>query len=486
MTTTSNIPLESIDRWRVRIPKGAVAGMRTDGIIYTSPEFLPHLRADNTPQQVANVATLPGIVGSSMAMPDIHWGYGFPIGGVAAFDMDEGIISPGGVGYDINCGVSLLRTDLTHSDVKPVLEKLISTLFTKIPAGVGTGGPIQLKSKDIDNVMTRGARWAVEHGYGWDIDLNHIEENGCLKEADPNQVSDKARLRGKDQLGTLGSGNHFAEVQVVEEIYDEKLAGIFGLERNQICVMVHSGSRGFGYQVCDDFLGVMQRAAREYGFELPDRQLACAPIQSKQGKAYIGAMSAAANYGWTNRLVLVHWVREAFRQVFDKEPMQLGLRLIYDITHNIARFETHNVDGHPRKLCVHRKGATRSLPPGHPKVPEVYRHIGAPVLIPGDMGRASYLLVGTEKAAQETFASTCHGAGRLQSRHAAIRATKGRQIAEELRSEKGIIVYARGRRTLAEEYPEAYKNVDDVVEIAHQAGLSRKVAKFRPLGGIKG
>lgn len=486
MSPKNTIPLEPIDQWRVRVPKGAVPGMRTDGIIHISPQLLPHVREDNTPLQVANVATLPGIVGSSLAMPDIHWGYGFPIGGVAAFDPKEGIISPGGVGYDINCGVSLVRTDLWLSDVQPVVERLINTLFDKIPAGVGTGGPVKLSGKEMSNVITRGARWAVEHGYGWDIDLAHMEGGGCLKEGDPDMVSDKAQLRGKDQLGTLGSGNHFVEVQVVEEIYDDQLARAFGLALNQICVMIHSGSRGFGYQICEDYLGVMQGAVKQYGISLPDRQLACAPVESKQGRDYFKAMCAAANYGWTNRLILVHWVRDALSKVFEEEPQKLGMRLIYDICHNIARFETHQIGGQARRLCVHRKGATRSLPAGHPDVPEVYRHIGAPVLIPGDMGRASHLLVGTQRAVAETFASTCHGAGRFQSRHAAIRATKGRHIDEELRADRGIIVRARGRRTLAEEYPEAYKNVDDVVEAAHQAGLSRKVLKLRPLGGVKG
>ncbi len=481
-----SIPLELIDSWRMRIPKGAVPGMLTDGIIYTSAQMLSHVREDNTPQQVANVATLPGIVGSSLAMPDIHWGYGFPIGGVAAFDAEEGIISPGGVGYDINCGVNLVRTELTLTEVQPALEILINTLFERIPAGVGTGGPVKLNTKEINKVITQGARWAVEHGFGWDIDLSHIEGSGCLKEADPDMVSDKARLRGEDQLGTLGSGNHFVEVQVVEEVYDPQRAQDFGLELGQICVMTHSGSRGFGYKICEDYLEVMQGAVQQYAISLPDRQLACAPLDSKQGKAYFKAMCAAANYGWANRLLLVHWAREAFRTVFEKDPMALGMRLIYDISHNIARFETHIVNGKARKLCVHRKGATRSLPALHSDVPEVYRHIGAPVLIPGDMGRASYLLIGAAKAVDETFASTCHGAGRFQSRHAAVRATKGRRIDDELRSTRGIIVRARGRHTLAEEYPEAYKNVDDVVEIAHQAGLSHKVLKLRPLGAIKG
>jgi tRNA-splicing ligase RtcB len=486
MPPKDSIPLERIDSWRMRIPKGAVPGMRTDGIIYTSAEMLTHVRDDNTPQQVANVATLPGIVGSSLAMPDIHWGYGFPIGGVAAFDAREGIISPGGVGYDINCGVNLMRTDLMLSDVQPILEKIINKLFEKIPSGVGVGGPIRLNVKEINKVMTQGARWVVEHGFGWDIDLSHMECGGHFQQADPDMVSNKARERGEDQLGTLGSGNHFAEVQVVEEIYDEELARAFGLTRGQICVMVHSGSRGFGYQICEDYLGVMQSAVSQYGISLPDRQLACAPLDSKQGESYFKAMCAAANYGWANRLTLVHWAREGFREVFGKDPQQLGMRLIYDISHNIARFETHLIDGKPRQLCVHRKGATRSLPPNHPDVPEVYRHIGAPVLIPGDMGRASYLLIGAQRALEETFASTCHGAGRFQSRHAAVRATKGRRIDEELRTKHGIIVRARGRHTLAEEYPEAYKNVDDVVEIAHQAGLSHKVLKLRPLGAIKG
>ncbi len=486
MTDHKPIRLEQIDEYRWKVPKDADRGMKVPGIIYTQKSMLEHLLKDNTPTQVANVAHLPGIVSASLAMPDIHWGYGFPIGGVAAFDTDNGVVSPGGVGYDINCGVSLMRTNLTESDVKPRIYDVVATLFSRIPSGVGSRGPIHIPRKEEDRVMTEGAKWAVSKGYGWNEDLEYMEENGAMRGANPDRVSPRARERGRQQLGTLGSGNHFLEVQVVEEVFEPEIARVLGLEKDQVTVMVHSGSRGFGYQICDDSLKTMQRAVQKYEISLPDRQLACAPLTSPEGKAYVEAMVSAANFAWANRLCLVHWAREAFADFFGKPAHRLGMNLIYDVSHNIAKFEKHEVEGKMQTLCIHRKGATRAFPPGHPQIPTKYKGIGQPVMIPGDMGRNSYVLVGTETAMKETWGSTCHGAGRRMSRHAALRATKGRQIDRELERDKGIIVMARGRKTLFEEFPEAYKNVNEVVSVAHEAGISKKVVKLRPLGGIKG
>jgi tRNA-splicing ligase RtcB len=486
MSDKHEITLEKIDDYRWKVPMDKAWGMKVPGIIYTQKSMLDHVKKDNTPTQVANVAHLPGIVGYSLAMPDIHWGYGFPIGGVAAFDLEHGIVSPGGVGYDINCGVSLVRTNLTKSEVLPKIEELVYRLFDKIPTGVGSRGPIHIPKQEEDKVMTEGAKWAVGRGYGWKEDLEFMEEKGSMQGANPDRVSPRARERGREQLGTLGSGNHFLEVQVVDEIYDEEIAQVLGLEKGQITVMVHSGSRGFGYQICDDSLKTMQRAVQKYGIPLPDRQLACAPLTSPEGKAYVEAMVSAANFAWANRLCLVHWAREAFGEFFGKSPQYLGMSMIYDVSHNIAKFEKHTVEGKTIELCVHRKGATRAFAPGHPSIPKAYQHIGQPVMIPGDMGRASYVLVGTDKAMKETWGSTCHGAGRMMSRHAAIAFTQGRHIDRELKNEKGIIVMAKGRKTLLEEFPEAYKDVDEVVHVAHEAGISNKVAKLRPLGGIKG
>jgi len=486
MTDKSTIRLERVDDCRWRVPLDKESGMRVPGIIYTKESLLQHVMQDNTPTQVANVAHLPGIVGASFAMPDIHWGYGFPIGGVAAFDVKEGIISPGGVGYDINCGVNLVRTNLKESDVKPRIQGVIQSLFDRVPTGIGSHGPIHIPRKEEDEVMTEGAKWAVRNGYGWQQDLEYMEEGGSMAGANPDRVSPRARERGREQLGTLGAGNHFLEVQVVEEVYEPEIAKVLGLEQGQITVMVHSGSRGFGYQICDDSLKTMQRAVQKYGIELPDRQLACAPLESREGQEYFQAMVSAANFAWANRLCLVHWARTAFADFFNEDARKLGMKLVYDVSHNIAKFETHNVEGKKQKLCVHRKGATRAFAPGHPQIPLAYKNVGQPVMIPGDMGRASYVLVGTNTAMEQTWGSTCHGAGRQMSRHAAIRATQGRQIDRELRDKKGIIVMARGRKTLFEEFPEAYKNVDDVVHVAHESGISKKVAKLRPLGGIKG
>ena len=478
--------LERIDSHRWRIPRSYKAEMRTDGIIYASEAMMESLRQDQSPEQVANVACLPGIVGNSLAMPDIHYGYGFCIGGVAAMDGREGVVSPGGVGYDINCGVRLLRTDLTREEVQPRIKDLVHQLFRDIPSGVGSKGRIRVDEKELKRVMEKGAGWAVKNGYGWPEDLEHTESRGALEGADPEMPSARAIQRGQPQLGTLGAGNHFLEVQVVDHIYDERVARVFGItEPGQITVMIHTGSRGFGYQVCDDFLVVMQKAVQKYGIELPDRQLACAPIASEEAQQYLGAMRAAANYAWCNRQAIAHWTREAFERIFKASPQQLGMQQVYDVAHNVAKLEEHEVNGSKRMLCVHRKGATRAFPAGHPEVPKDYRSVGQPVLVPGDMGRHSYLLVGTEQAMKESWGSTCHGAGRMMSRSAAVRSAKGRNIAQEL-SERGVYVEAVGRDVLAEEMPEAYKNVDDVVETCEAAGLSRRVARLRPIGVMKG
>ena len=478
------VKLRQVDEYRWEIPREGK--MRTRGLIFASPKMLAKIQEDQSLQQVANVATLPGIEGASLAMPDIHWGYGFPIGGVAAFNLEEGVVSPGGVGYDINCGVRLLRTNLEKPEVEPRIEALVNTLFSNIPSGLGSRRKdLKLTVPTLHEVMRLGAGWAVKKGFGEKEDLAHIEAQGRIPGADPELVSDFALNRGKDQLGTLGSGNHFVEVGYVLEIYDDKVAAALGLYPNQITVIVHTGSRGLGHQVCDDYIKVMLKAAAKYGIDLPDRQLCCAPLSSPEGKKYLAAMAAAANFAFANRQLITHWVRESFEQVLEMGPRDLGLELIYDVAHNIAKIEEHQVNGRKKKLCVHRKGATRAFPPGHPETPPAYQKTGQPVLIPGDMGRYSFVLVGTDKALSETFGSTCHGAGREMSRKAALKTARGRNIIQELKA-KGIIVRGAGRATVAEEIPEAYKDVETVVEVAHGAGISKKVAKLKPLGVIKG
>jgi len=460
--------------------------MRVPGLIYASASLIESIRGDQSMQQVANVACLPGIVRASIAMPDMHWGYGFPIGGVAAFDLDEGVVSPGGVGYDINCGVRLLRSDLTAGEISGRLEELVKTLFRNIPSGVGSARrDVRLSVDEVRQVLDRGAVWAVEKGFGRRGDLAHIEARGRLDGAAPRVVSERAVQRGRAQLGTLGSGNHFGEIQRVDEIFDAEAAGALGLFVGQVTVTLHSGSRGLGYQVCDDSLQIMLDAARRYRIDLPDRQLCCAPIGSAEAKTYLGAMAAAANFAFANRQMMTHWVRETFESVLGLGPARTGLEVVYDVCHNIAKIETHVVDGVKRRLCVHRKGATRAFPPGHPETPEAYARVGQPVLIPGDMGRYSYVLVGTRQAYEETFGSTCHGAGRRMSRSAAKRSARGRSIVREL-ADQGIVVRSEGRTTLLEEIPEAYKDVAEVVDSVHGAGIARKVARLVPMGVIKG
>jgi tRNA-splicing ligase RtcB len=481
-----NGPLEKIDDTRLLIPKSYKPGMRVDGIIYADANLLEDIKHDQAPEQVANVATLPGIVGQSMAMPDIHWGYGFPIGGVAAFTIGEGVVSPGGVGYDINCGVRLLRTKLSRQDLKlELLEKLVRSIYNNVPSGVGSKGKIRISQETVRQVLTRGARWAVEQGYGTEEDLEYTEEHGEMAGADLAGVSPRALERGMPQLGTLGAGNHFLEIQEVTEVFDQKAAEALGIRLGQITVMIHTGSRGLGYQICDDNVKTLGAASHKYGIELVDRQLACAPIESAEGRRYFGAMVAAANYAWANRQAITHWIREAFGQVLGLSVDQLGMSQVYDVAHNIAKIEEHEVGGKKMKLCVHRKGATRAFPPGHPVLPQKYLHLGQPVLIPGDMGTSSYLLLGTEKALSETFGSACHGAGRVWSRTRALKETQNRDVASELRA-KGIMVMAASREVLREEVPDAYKDVDAVVDVCSRAGIAHKVARMKPLGVVKG
>ncbi len=475
--------LKQISPYCYEIPESG--SMNVPGRVYMSSQMAARLHADEALKQVANVATLPGILKAAMAMPDMHWGYGFPIGGVAAFDWDTGVISPGGVGYDINCGVRLAGTGLEEKEIRPVADRLVAALFQNIPTGIGSTGSVKLSLKEEKKVLREGGRWAVRQGLGEPSDVERTEDGGCMTEADPSVISDRALQRGARQLGTLGSGNHFLEVGVVDKIFDEATARAFGLFQDQVTVMLHSGSRGLGYQVCDDSLAFMARHVKTLGIQLPDRQLACAMIRSEAGRRYFAAMACAANYAWANRQILLHRARETFQQVLGIGPRDLAMHQVYDICHNIAKRETHMVEGKMRTVCVHRKGATRAFPPNHPAVCEAYRQVGQPILIPGDMGTASYVMAGTRTAMSESFGSTCHGAGRILSRTAAKKQSKGRAIHREL-ADKGILVKWTGRSTLAEEMPDAYKDIHQVVEAVHGAGLSKKVARLRPLCVIKG
>lgn len=479
-------PLEQIDECSWRIPISYKTGMQVEGRIFADERLIEQIRTDQAPEQVANVAFLPGIQMASLAMPDIHWGYGFCIGGVSATDPAEGgVVSPGGVGYDINCGVRLMRTNLMHEEIQKRIGSLMEALYRGIPAGVGTGGPYLFGGKELRRLLAEGAPYLATRGWATPGDLEHTEAHGCLDGAQPDFVTDRAMKRGGDQCGTLGSGNHFLEVQVVDEIFDEKAAQTMGLKKGLICVMIHSGSRGLGYQVCDDSLIALRKAPAKYGIELPDRQLACAPVHSDEGQQYLGAMRCAANYAWANRQLLMWQTREIFAQFFGREWESLQMGLIYDVAHNIAKMEEHEVAGQRKLLCVHRKGATRAFPPGHPDIPDQYRQIGQPVIIPGDMGRASWVLVGQPGAMQKTFGTTCHGAGRVMSRTAAVQHAQGRRIDREL-AEKGVIAKCRSWKGLAEEQPAAYKDVDVVVDVVARAGLANKVARLRPLGVVKG
>jgi tRNA-splicing ligase RtcB len=478
--------LRQIDAYRWEIPVEAVPGMRVPGRIYADETLIQQIRGDQAITQVANVAMLPGIVGRSVAMPDVHWGYGFPIGGVAAMDPGDGVISPGGVGYDINCGVRLISTRLTDDEIRPYIEDLASTLFRNVPSGVGATGRLRLTTQELDAVLRDGAGWALRRGLGWPRDLDRIEAHGALPAADPGRVSARARSRGIDQIGTLGSGNHFMELQRVDEIFEPATAGVFGLRRpGQVMVLLHCGSRGLGHQVCDDYLATSGRTMAKYGIAVPDRQLACVPLASPEGRAYLAAMAAAANFAFANRQVITHWVRESFEAVLGRPAEDLGLEIVYDVAHNIAKVEEHMIGGRSVRVCVHRKGATRAFPAGHPEVPEAYRPVGHPVLVPGDMGRYSYVLVGTERAMAETFGSAPHGAGRIRSRGEAKRLLRGADLVDQL-ARRDIVVRAQSRALLAEEASEAYKDVAAVVRASDGAGLTRKIARLRPLAVIKG
>ncbi len=477
--------VERLDEFRWRIPRSSHPGMRVPGVVFASRELLEQAALDRALEQVANVAFLPGIVGASLAMPDIHWGYGFPIGGVAAMDRAEGVVSPGGVGYDISCGVRLVRTNLTREEVRPRLDGLAQELVRLIPKGLGTKGRLGLNRRELELLLQRGVPQLIAYDVGWEEDLEHIEERGAYAGADPGKVSERAFERGAGQVGTLGSGNHFLEVQAVETVYDAETAAGFGLAEGQVVVMIHSGSRGLGHQVATDYIKVMDRVVQRERIALPDRQLVCAPVESREGGDYLAAMACAANFALCNREAMTHFTRKAFAAVFGASPRELGMSLLYDVSHNLAKPERHEVEGREREVVVHRKGATRAFAPGRPEVPEAYRALGQPVLIPGDMGRYSFVLAGVASGMNRSFGSTCHGAGRRMSRHQAKRTVRGEELKRRLTSQ-GIVVKAGRLQELSEEAPEAYKDVEQIVEVCEGAGLSKKVAKLVPLAVLKG
>ncbi|MBM4169286.1 MAG: RtcB family protein [Ignavibacteria bacterium] len=474
--------LRKIGEYRYVVPKSFRAGMNIEGLIYADDELVKAIEKDQTMMQVANVATLPGLVGRSLAMPDAHQGYGFAIGGVAASDLKTGVVSAGGVGFDINCGVRLLASPFRLEQVQKQLDPLLNQMFRDIPCGTGKSGIIgNLSYDELEKVLEEGAHWAVKSGYGFAADLDHIEETGRIAGANPAKVSQRAKQRGRDQLGTLGSGNHFAEIQYVAEVFDAETAKAFGLWMDQIVVLIHTGSRGLGHQVCTDYLDIMQLGMKKYGIQIVDRQLACVPVSSQEGQDYLAAMGAAANFAFANRQMISHWVREAFHRVMGEGR----LNVVYDVAHNIAKIEEHKIDGGRRNVLVHRKGATRAFPRHRPDIPKDYFEVGQPVLIPGSMGTCSYVLVGTEQAMEETFGSTCHGAGRAKSRHAAKKEITADRLISDLKA-KGIHVRGASKSGLTEENPNAYKDVSLVVDVVHNAGISRKVAKLVPIGVIKG
>ena len=477
--------LRKIDKNKFEIPLDYKKGMKVPGIIYISEEMLKVMEGDSSFEQVANVATLPGIELASLAMPDIHWGYGFPIGGVAAFDIDYGVIVPGGIGYDINCGVRLISSNLTKEEILKVKDRLGAELFNNIPAGVGIKGKIKLTEKDFKDLMCRGAEYMVDAGFGIKEDLNFIEERGRLKDANFEYVGAKAIERGLPEVGTLGAGNHFLEVQIVSEIYDEQIASKFKIKKDYATILIHTGSRGFGHQIASDYIKEMERATQKYGINIPDKQLACAPFGSKEGEAYYKSMCAAANYAWANRQAITFWVRESFEKVFGKNWENLGLYIIYDVAHNIAKIENHSIKGKQKKVIVHRKGATRAFPAHTEGIPEYYQNVGQPVLIPGDMGTESYVVVGEEKVLSETFGSSCHGAGRLLSRSAASKKVNLGKLLNDLK-ESNISIMSKNKEGLKEEAPEAYKDVEKVINTLEEIKLIKKVAKMKPLIVIKG
>jgi len=460
--------------------------MKVPVTIYANETLLSKMLSDRTIQQAMNVATLPGVQKHVVVLPDGHEGYGFPVGGVAAMSLDDGVISPGGVGYDINCGVRLIRTNLDESNVRPRLKELVNELFREVPSGVGSEGIIKLSNTELDEVLTDGVYWAIRNGYGWEQDAEVCEENGRMEGADPSKVSNMARKRGAPQLGTLGSGNHFLEVQRVDKIYDSEAAKAIGIDHEgQITVLIHCGSRGLGHQICSDYLRVSETALKKYGITLPDRELACVPNSSPEGEAYRKAMYAALNFAWSNRQMITHWTRKAFEKVFKMSESDLGMRLVYDVAHNIAKVEEHKVDGSLKQVVVHRKGATRAFPAHRPELPARYRTLGQPVLIPGSMGTASWILLGNSKSMDLTFGSTAHGAGRTMSRAAAKRSYTAQDVQKRLEG-RGIYIKALTKEGVVEETPEAYKDVDAVADVSHRVGIATKVARLIPLGVIKG
>jgi tRNA-splicing ligase RtcB len=477
--------VKKIDENKFEIPKDYKNGMRVPGIIYIDEEMLKIMEGDSSFEQVANVATLPGIEVASLAMPDIHWGYGFPIGGVAAFDAESGVIVPGGIGYDINCGVRLISSNITKEELLKVKDKLGTELFNNIPVGIGTKGKIRLTEKDFRELISSGAEYLINAGFGVKNDLNFIEEGGRLKDATPEFIGAKAIERGLPEVGTLGAGNHFLEVQVVEEIYDERAASKFKIKKGLITILIHTGSRGFGHQIASDYIKEMERAVLKYGINVPDKQLACAPFKSREGENYYKSMCAAANYAWANRQAITFWVRESFEKVFGKSWENLGLYLIYDVAHNIAKIENHLIKGKIKKVIVHRKGATRAFPACTDGIPEEYTDVGQPILIPGDMGTESYVVIGEKRVLSETFGSSCHGAGRLLSRSAASKKVNLGKLFSDF-SEKNINVLSKNKEGLKEEASEAYKDVRKVISILERIGLIKKVAKMKPLIVIKG
>jgi len=461
------------------------SGMKVPVRIYADEPLLQKMLSDRTIMQARNVSSIPGIVGQSIVLPDGHEGYGFPVGGVAAMDAEEGMISPGGVGYDINCGVRLLRSNLTEKDVRAKLKDLVTDLFSSIPSGVGSKGSVRLSHSELDEVLVKGVNWAVDHGYGTTDDADVCEENGQIQNADPNKVSDKARKRGAPQLGSLGSGNHFLEVQKVAEVHDEEAANRMGLKEGTITVLIHCGSRGFGHQVCSDYLRVAEQAMHKYDIDLPDRELACVPNNSEEGESYRAAMFSALNFAWSNRQMLTHWTRKSIERVFNQSESDLDMKLVYDVAHNIAKVEKHKVDGQERKVVVHRKGATRAFPANRDEIPSKYRDLGQPVLVPGSMGTASWVLLGQPNSMDLSFGSTAHGAGRTMSRSKARRNYSEDDVKKSL-NDKGIFIKALTRDGVVEETPQAYKDVDSVVNVSHNLGIATKVAKLVPIGVIKG
>ena len=481
---SSLIP-KKIGNMTYKIEKDEALGMKVPVIIYADDQLLEKMMNDRTIKQAVNVSTIPGILQNVVVLPDGHEGYGFPVGGVAAMDAEEGMISPGGVGYDINCGVRLLRTNLKEQDVRPKLKELVNDLFNSIPSGVGSKGAIRLSNSQLDEVLVKGVQWAVDNGYGTKNDAEVCEENGHMDKADPNKVSDRARKRGAPQLGSLGSGNHFLEIQKVVEIHDEEAAKRMGIEQGQVTILTHCGSRGFGHQICSDYLRISEQALKKYNISLPDRELACVPNSSEEGESYRKAMFAALNFAWSNRQMITHWTRKSFERVFKQSEADLEMNLVYDVSHNIAKVEKHTIDGKQKSVVVHRKGATRAFPANKEEVPKKYRDLGQPVFIPGSMGTGSWILLGQPNSMNLTFGSTAHGAGRTMSRTKARQNYTESQVKKFL-SDKGIEVKALTRDGIVEETPQAYKDVDSIVNVSHKLGIATKVAKLVPIGVIKG